>query len=127
MLIEEVSLDNIVEVVTDEDAVAVVLVPTTTLFVLEIVVLVDSVKIPLDSDNHLLHAAAEADVAVDILVSDVTELLLPLLLCLWYSSSTIILSRSDEACSFLLLCLLGGAFIMVLEAPAGTADVSADA
>lgn len=35
---------------------------TTTLFVLE-VVLVDSVKIPLDSDNHLLQAAVTAAAA----------------------------------------------------------------
>ena len=97
----------------------------TTLFVLD-VVLVDSVKIPLDSDNHLLQAAvtaaAAAATAFDSL--EVTELLLPLLLpCLWYSSRTIILSRSEEPDKTLLKrCLLGGALNIVREAPEGMGD-----
>ena len=89
-------------------------------------VLVDSVKIPLDSDNHLLQAAvtaaAAAATAFDSL--EVTELLLPLLLpCLWYSSRTIILSRSEEPDKTLLKrCLLGGALNIVREAPEGMGD-----
>ena len=91
-------------------------------------VLVDSVKIPLDSDNHLLQAAvtaaAAAATAFDSL--EVTELLLPLLLpCLWYSSRTIILSRSEEPDPDKTLhkrCLLGGALSIVREAPEGMGD-----
>ena len=52
----------------------------TTLFVLDIVVLVDSVNMPLDSDNHLLQAevtaaeAAEATATTALGPSEVTEL-----------------------------------------------------
>ena len=59
-------------------------------------------KIPLDSDNHLLQAAvtAAAAAAMALLCSVQplleTELLLPRRLCLWYSSNTIILSRSGR-------------------------------
>ena len=89
-------------------------------------VLVDSVKIPLDSDNHLLQAAATAAAAAATAFDslEVTELLLPLLLpCLWYSSRTIILSRSEEPDKTLLKrCLLGGALNIVREAPEGMGD-----
>ena len=100
----------------------------TTLFVLD-VVLVDSVKIPLDSDSHLLQAAVTAAAAAATALAlasleEVTELLLPLLLpCLWYSSRTIILSRSEDPDKTLLIrCLLGGALNIVREAPEGMGD-----
>ena len=118
----DVSLDKIVEVVTLPDVVVAVAVVShgktlieesvmvtkwqnignkrkVYLFVLD-PVWADSVKIPLDSDNHLLQAAvtAAAAAAMALLCSVQplleTELLLPRRLCLWYSSNTIILSRS---------------------------------
>ena len=95
------------------------------LFVLD-PVWVEAVKIPLDSDNHLLQAAvtAAAASAMALLSWLVTDWLLPRRLpCLWYSSRTIILSRSDDPVGTPLnLCLLGGALRIVLEAPAGIGD-----
>ena len=90
-------------------------------------VLVDSVKIPEDSDSHLLHAAVTAAAAAATALAsldEVTELLLPLLLpCLWYSSRTIILSRSEDPDNTLLKrCRLGGALNIVREAPEGMGD-----
>ncbi len=94
---------------------------------------VEAVKMPEDSDNHLLQAAAtEAAAAATALLfmdvtiseavvpSEVTLLAEPLRLVRLYSSRTIILSRSDEP-DFDPggRCLLGGALKMVLDAPSG--------
>ena len=84
-------------------------------------------KIPEDSDSHLLHAAVTAAAAAATALAsldEVTELLLPLLLpCLWYSSRTIILSRSEDPDNTLLKrCRLGGALNIVREAPEGMGD-----
>ena len=85
-------------------------------------------KIPEDSDSHLLHAAVTAAAAAATAFAsfdEVTELLLPLLLpCLWYSSRTIILSgRSEDPDNTLLKrCRLGGARSIVREAPEGMGD-----